>query len=406
MALPELNIGMVGHVDHGKTTLVKALSGKWADTHSEEIKRGITIRLGYADIAFYKAKGVKGAEAYGVLPERADGKETEQVLRASIVDAPGHESLMATMLCGANLMDLALLLVAANEKCPQAQTQEHLQALEIMGVKDVIIIQNKIDLVTDEQANNNYEEIKQMIKGTAFEDAPIIPMSALHGINLDVLVQTICENFKPAKTDKKKSPIMFVARSFDINKPGIPPSKITGGVLGGVLKQGELKVGDEIEILPGYQVEEKNMKVWKKISSKIDSIIAGGKTLKSITPGGTFAIKTRLDPNVVKSDKLVGSVVGRPGELPPLWQELELKIHLLERMVGAQDQLVIEPLKPKEILMLNVNSAATVGVVQEFRKGVAKLSLKRPVCAEEGSRVTLSRRLGQRWRLIGYGEIQ
>ena len=107
---PVVNIGLVGHVDHGKTTLVKALSGKWTDTHSEELKRGITIRLGYADAIFYKGK-----EGYGVDPSIGNA-----VRVVSFVDAPGHESLMATMLSGATIMDGALLLISASEECPQA----------------------------------------------------------------------------------------------------------------------------------------------------------------------------------------------------------------------------------------------------------------------------------------------
>ena len=145
---PEVNIGLVGHVDHGKTTLTERLSGKWTDTHSEELKRGITIRLGYADAVFVKTKEGFTSEA---LAKKA--KKDYKILRkVSFVDAPGHESLMATMLAGATLMDGALLLIAANEKCPQPQTREHLMALKIIGIKNVVIVQNKIDLVSEEEA--------------------------------------------------------------------------------------------------------------------------------------------------------------------------------------------------------------------------------------------------------------
>ena len=147
---PAINVGMVGHVDHGKTTLVQTLSGKWTDTHSEEIKRGITIRLGYAEVAFYKCTKCEGADAYGVKPECAKCSGKAELLRKiSLVDAPGHESLMATMLCGANIMDGALLLISSAESCPQPQTREHVQALEIVGIDNLIVIQNKIDMVTE-----------------------------------------------------------------------------------------------------------------------------------------------------------------------------------------------------------------------------------------------------------------
>src|SRR3989344_2247994 len=116
---PELNIALVGHVDHGKTTLTERLSGKLTDTHSEELKRGITIRLGYADTIFRKCTKCKGTDAYTTKDKCPNcGAATEFVRKVSFIDAPGHESLMATMLYGATIMDGALLLVAANESCP------------------------------------------------------------------------------------------------------------------------------------------------------------------------------------------------------------------------------------------------------------------------------------------------
>ncbi|RJP56773.1 MAG: translation initiation factor IF-2 subunit gamma [Candidatus Auribacter fodinae] len=406
-AQPELNIGMIGHVDHGKTTLVQTLSGKWTDTHSEEIKRGITIRLGYADVNFYKCESCPEPDAYSVRPTcQKCGKPAKHIRKISLVDAPGHESLMATMLCGSAIMDGAILLVSAAETCPQPQTREHLQALEIVGIENLIVIQNKIDLVKEDQAKKNYDEIKAFLKGSAFENAPIIPLSAFHKINIDLLVQTIQEQFKTPKRDLDAKPRMFVARSFDINKPGTTPEKLIGGILGGSIRQGTFKSGDEISIVPGYEKLEKNQKVWKPLNTKIISIMTGGKNTETAVPGGSIALLTELDPSVVKSDKLVGSMVVRPGEAPPVWYELKLETHLLERVVGAKDKLVVDPVKLGELLMLNVNSAATVGAVKELGKNTIKCQLRKPVCADPGARVAMSRNVGQRWRLIGYGIIK
>lgn len=406
-AQPELSIGLVGHVDHGKTTLVKALSGKWTDTHSEELKRGITIRLGYADATFYKCEKCKGTDAYSVSEKCPKCGGTGKRLRTiSFVDAPGHESLMATMICGSAIIDAALLIIAANETCPQPQTKEHLMALGIIGIKKLIIVQNKIDLVSEEDAVKNYEQIKSFIKNTPFKDVPIVPISAQHNINIDLLIEAIEENFKTPQRDPNKDPLMFVARSFDINKPGTEISKLMGGVLGGALKQGKLRVGQEIEILPGYEVEEKNKKVWKPLITEIVGLMAGGAKVDEILPGGSMAVLTLLDPSVTKSDTFAGAIVGEKGKMPPVWYNLELDVHLLERVVGTTDKLVVEPIKTSEILMLNVNASATVGVVQGFGKKTVKCSLKRPVCAEKGARVTISRRFGNRWRLIGFGMIK
>jgi translation initiation factor 2 subunit 3 len=400
---PEVNIGLVGHVDHGKTTLTERFSGKWTDTHSEELKRGITIRLGYADTIFYKCKKCK---ALGVTEKCKCGGTAEFVRKVSFVDAPGHESLMATMLAGATIMDGALLLIAANEQCPQPQTREHLMALQITGVKNLVVVQNKIDLVKEDAAMKNHEQIKEFLKDTEFADAPIVPVSALHNVNIDLLIETIEKVIPTPKRDPKKDPVFFVARSFDINKPGSGPDKIQGGILGGALYQGKLKVGDEIEMRPGYKVEFGGKTQWKSLFTKITGLKTGGESVKEIVPGGSVGLMTLLDPSIVKSDSLTGSVIGYKDKLPPVHNTLELETHLLERVVGAKQDLSVEPIKLKEPLMLNVNSAATVGVVTELGKNSFKCLLKLPICAEAGSRVTISRRLGARFRLIGYGVIK
>jgi len=403
---PEVNIGMIGHVDHGKTTLTECLSGKWTDTHSEELKKGITIRLGYANCSFYKESGKTGTESFTVL-ETTEGKKTKNKLlrKISVVDAPGHESLMATMLAGATIMDGALLMVAANEECPQPQTSEHLKALEIMGIKNVVVVQNKIDLVSEEEAIKNHEQIKEFLSTTAYKDAPIIPISAQYKVNVDVLIETIEKNIPTPKRDDSKKQRMFIARSFDINKPGTDIQKLKGGVLGGAVQDGKFGIGDEIEIKPGYEVEERNQKIFKPIHTKVVGLMSGKDAIDEAGPGGSIALLTTLDPNVVKSDKLTGNLIGKKGELPETLYDMELEVELLERVVGTKEELKVEPIKKGEVLMLNVNSAATVGMVTELGKNKVTCKLKIPVCAAKGSRVTISRVVHSRFRLIGFGII-
>ncbi|PIU29626.1 translation initiation factor IF-2 subunit gamma [Candidatus Woesearchaeota archaeon CG07_land_8_20_14_0_80_44_23] len=404
---PEINIGLVGHVDHGKTTLTERLTGKWTDTHSEEIRLGITIRLGYADMIIRKCPDCNEPECYTTQEKCPNcGGETEFVRKVSFIDAPGHESLMATMLSGATIIDAALLLVAANEPCPQPQTREHLMALQIVGLKNIIIIQNKIDLVSREQALKNYNEIRAFVKGTPYENAPIIPVSAQQNINIELILEAIQKYFPTPVRDDAKEPIMLVARSFDINKPGSDPLKMQGGVLGGTLKQGKLKVGDEIEMSPGRRVEKEGKVQWIPLRTKIISMVTGGVDVPELRPGGSIGVMVSLDPAVVKADGLAGAIVGLPGKLPKVWYTLKLKTTLLERVVGAKDALVVEPIKMDEFLMLNVNSAATVGKVTKLGKGIIECALKLPVCAHPESRVTISRRLGDRYRLIGFGTIK
>ncbi len=399
MDLPEINIGMVGHIDHGKTTLTEALTGVWASRHSEELKRGITIKLGYADATFYKCSKCDEPACYSPTNKCAAGHEAKKLRTVSFVDAPGHETLMATMLSGASLIDGAILVIAANEKCPQPQTKEHLMALDIMGVKNIVIAQNKVDLVSEQRAKQSYDEIKSFVKGTVAENAPLIPMSAQHRANLDILIQTIEAVIKSPPKNEGADPLMLIARSFDINKPGTAIENLHGGVLGGALVEGTLKVGEEIEIAPGFDSKS-------TIKAKIVNINISKQSAKSVTRGGTFGIETLLDPALSKADSLSGRVLGLPGKLPPVYTHLNLEVNLLKRTVGEGDELDNRPLAVGEALMLNVWTATTVGIVASGKKGKFLLNLKTPLAARPGSRVTLARRFGTRWKLIGYGIIK
>ena len=404
---PEVNIGLVGHVDHGKTTLTKALSGVWTDRHSEEVKRGISIRLGYADCAFYKCTECPEPDGYGtsdMCPSCGGKAELQRVI--SFVDAPGHETLMATMISGAALMHGAVLLIAANEKCPQPQTKEHLMALELLGIERIVIVQNKIDLVDDKKALENYEQIKEFVKGSIAEKAPIIPVSAHHDVNMDLLIQALQEVIPSPVLDPKLPAQMQVARSFDINKPGTSLKEMQGGVLGGSLKQGILKVGDEIQIRPGRKVEDKAGMHYNDIFTTITSLNTGGGDVMELNPGGLVAIGTTLDPFETKSDSLTGTVLGIRDTLPDLIDEFVMDIHLMERVVGSKEGEEVEEMKSNELLMLNVGSSTTVGTVKSARGTEAEVVLKRPVCAAKGDRIAISRRVGGRFRLIGYGLLK
>ncbi len=400
--IPEMNIGLVGHVDHGKTTLTEALSGKWTDTHSEEIKRGITIRLGYADVTFYECPKCAGQEKYGTTPKCMKCfSGCRPVKTVSLVDAPGHETLMATVLSGAAMMDGAILLIAANEKCPQPQTREHLTVLDIVGIKNIVVVQNKIDLVSEEEALRNYKEIKQFVKGTIAEGAPVVPVSAQRRINIDALVETLVRCMPTPQRDPKKPPKMLVARSFDINKPGTPLGRLQGGVIGGCLREGELKVGEEIEITPGVKVKSD----YRPLRTVVTGLQKAGKDMKVAGPGGLLGVKTSLDPALTKSDTLGGNFVGRPGTLPVPVQNLKLGFRLLERVVGTESQEAVEQLRPGDTLVITAGISRTIGSVVSAAKGKVEMGLKVPVCIEEGQKVTLSRQVAGRWRLIGWGEM-
>ena len=402
---PEVNIGLVGHVDHGKTTLVESLSGEWTDQHSEEMKRGISIRLGYADATFRECPDLDAPERYTVEETCPDGSESEHLRTVSFVDAPGHETLMATMLSGAAIMDGAVLVVAANEPVPRAQTEEHLMALDIIGIENIVIAQNKIDLVDRDQAVENYEQIETFVEGTVAESAPIVPISAQRDVNVDLLMQTIEEEIPTPERDPDADARMQVARSFDINRPGTTYEDLVGGVLGGSLTQGRLEADEDIEIKPGREIEEGGQSEYQPVETTVRSLQAGGEFVDEATPGGLLGVGTGLDPSLTKGDALAGQVAGSPGSLPPTRESFVMDVELLERVVG-EDADEIEPISTGEPLMLTVGTATTVGSVTSAREEECEVRLKRPVCAPGGAKIAINRRVGARWRLIGVGTLR
>lgn len=399
---PNVNIGTAGHVDHGKTTLVEAITGVWTSGHSEELRRGITIKVGYADAAFYKCPQCQSPLGYSTTPSCSNcGGKSELQRVVSFVDSPGHESLMANMLSGGALMDGAILVVAANEKVPQPQTREHLLALQVLGITQIVIVQNKVDLAESEKAIENYSQINEFVKGSVASNAPIIPISAQHKLNIDALIEAIETSIKTPPRSTSKAAIMHVLRSFDINKPGLPLDKVNGGVIGGALIQGELTLGDEIEIRPGFMDEKKNK--YEPIRSVISTLGTGAGLVQKVRPGGLVAIGTKLDPTYVKSDSLIGSVVGKPETLPDDVEDISIDVKLFDTAVGTQEMVKVEPIKTKEFLRLNVGTAATLGTVTNSKDNKIEAKLKKPLCLIPQSRVAVSRRIADRWRLIGAG---
>ncbi|MHA1148400.1 MAG: translation initiation factor IF-2 subunit gamma [Promethearchaeota archaeon] len=407
----ECNIGLVGHVDHGKTSLVKALTGDWTDRHSEEQERGISIKLGYSNATIlYCPKCDLYITSYMAEKERKKGQPRftcyecggplEFKRNISFVDAPGHEILMATMLSGASLMDGACLLIAADEQCPQPQTREHLAALNIAGIENIIIIQNKIDSVSREQVIENYNQIRKFVKDTVAENAPIIPTSAIFGANIDLVVRAFEEYIPTPKLNEKQDFQFLIARSFDINRPGREIEELRGGVIGGSVLKGILKINDEIEIRPGLRQKEK----YKPIKTMVTSISQGNKFLDEARPGGLIGLGTKLDPALTKGDSLIGHVVGIPGTLPKILEEVELEVKLLDRVIGSENQIKVHELKHNERLLLVVGTEKTGGVVTKILKDTYIIKLNPPICPPEDFIFAISRIINRRYRLIGYGK--
>jgi len=406
----ECNIGLVGHVDHGKTTLVKALTGDWTDRHSEEQERGISIKLGYSNATILYCPTCDEFLTY-YLAEKAREKgqprflcpkckeELEFRRNISFVDAPGHEILMATMLSGASLMDGACLLIAADEICPQPQTREHLEALHIANIENIIILQNKIDAVSREQAMENYQQIKKFIKNTIAENAPIIPISAVFGANIGLILRAF-EEIIPSPEFSEGDFQFLIARSFDINRPGKEINDLKGGVIGGSVLKGKINVGEQIEIRPGLRIKDN----YTPLKSTVVSISQGSNPLDNAKPGGLIGLGTKLDPALTKGDHLIGHLVGKPGTLPDVLDEVELKVNLLDRVIGSEQMLRVHSVKHNEKLLLVVGTEKTGGIVTKILKNSVILKLNPPICPPENFIFAISRIINRRYRLIGYGE--
>jgi len=396
--LPEINVGVVGHIDHGKTTLLNSLTGKYTDTHSEELKRGITIKLGYTEAIIYKCGNTFTTK------KESDGKKYTPLRYVSFIDTPGHEMLMATMLSGAAIIDAAIIVIAANEGI-KPQTREHFMALQAKNIKNIIVVQNKIDLVSKEQALKNYKEIKEFLKDTIAENAPIIPVSAQQGVNIEKILEELSKIEIP-KRDSNSKPFFLVARSFDINKPGTIPEKLKGGVLGGILKKGRLKIGDEIEIKPGTNIKKPHGKTeYKTLTTKILSLYKGKEPVDETGPGASISIETALDMFLAKADSLTGCLVSTKGNLPEISYKLNIQSKFFEEVLGIKEHKKVEPIKTKELLMLSINTTITLGTVEKVSDDEIELVLNIPVIALKGEKVGIARNINGHWRLIGWGVL-
>ena len=414
-----INIGTIGHVAHGKSTVVRAISGVTTIRWKKELERNITIRLGYANAKIYKCPSCPAPQCYiskssEILtdPKCPHCNAPLTLIRhVSFVDCPGHDVLMATMLNGTAVMDAALLLIAANEPCPQPQTSEHLAAVEIMNLKHIVILQNKIDLISQDEALQQYDQIVKYTSGTKARGSPIIPISAQLGFGIDAAVERIVETIPIPMRDYTAPSRMIVIRSFDVNHPGTDVRELQGGVAGGSILVGCLRIGEEIEIRPGQLERTPDGKQVCRIrKARIVSLKAEENKLKFAVPGGLIGVGTTLDPSLCRADRLAGQVIGRPGTLPDIYVQLSIKFQLFRLLlgvVGAKQQAPekISPLKLKEVLLVNVGSTSTGAQVVGIKDDYAILVLKEPVCTKIGERIALSRKVDRTWRLIGWATI-
>jgi len=286
-----------------------------------------------------------------------------------------------------------------------------LAAIEIMKLNHIVILQNKVDLMKKENALEHYQSILKFIRGTVADGSPIIPISAQLKFNIDAVVENLVTQIPVPVRNFTAAPRLIIIRSFDVNKPGAEIEDLKGGVAGGSILTGVLKLGDEIEIRPGIVSKDEQGKLQcKPIFSRIVSLLAEQNNLKFAVPGGLIGVGTKIDPTLCRADRLVGHVLGHRGTLPAIYYELEVNYFLLRRLLGVKTedgkQAKVTKLSKNEVLMVNIGSTATGAKVLAVKADIAKLSLTSPACTEIDEKIALSRRIDKHWRLIGWATIK
>ena len=405
-------IGTLGHVSEGKSTLIRALTGVKTQRHASEQERNITIHLGYANCRVWQSKRTG---ALAAIQPPADADPTDEwtlVAHLSFVDCPGHEAYLATMLGGASIMDAACLIIAANQTViPQPQTLEHLIAAELMGLQQIAVIQNKLDLLTSAEATTNSEKIRAFTTGTCADAAPMFPISAQHGWGTDHVLNWLMSQ-SPQSRDYNAPARLTCVRSFDVNRPGrwsgtgTGTSQLSGAVIGGTLEQGVLVVGDWLEVRPGVLRRDPATGeiVAQPVVTQVRGIRCESAELPYAVPGSLIAIATDLDPALSIANGMVGQRVGVPGTLPAVAGQLLVRLQRLKR-----DTFEFGRHRVGDRVRVCSNVMTTMATIAEIDdKKRLRLMLERPLCVGVGERVSVLRHHADAGRelLEGAGEVK
>lgn len=401
-----VNIAFIGSVAHGKTTLVEKLSYTDTRRYSAESKKGYSLKIGYANFLLYACPECSAPDCFQTrrFPERSPKerkctfhKKTEMELLShfSVIDCPGHSALSSVMMSGAGCVDGAILLIAANEDCPQAQTQEHLAVADLAQLEIIAIVQNKMDLCADYLGH--YQQIKDFVEQTVAEPATIIPticrpditrgvsevcqelarFALQHAINRTTSMLLKAPSSNPQNIVNKPLK-MLVVRSFDFNKADGDIKNIVGGGLGGPIVSGEMQVGSFYEIRPGIVINEDKRMKFLPLLFKIVTL----KTPKSVSyavKGGNIGLGTTLDPSLTRADRMAGQMVGTIGTLPFVFGAIEAQYFTMKG----------KKLKENDLVRLSVSTQTSDGMVKKVWKEKTNKSekrvlihLRRPVCAD------------------------
>ena len=368
---PIINIGCLGSVSDGKSTTVFQLTGIKTQKDSREQTRNITIKQGYANMKIWKDSTGK----YSTTNSSEKKEDYELAHHISFVDCPGHQTLTLTMLSSVSLMKGALVVVSAAEDIKtKPQLIQHLAAAKIAGLTKLIIIFNKLDLVTKEVALERYEQLNALLSELEIVPSYIIPTALSRKIGLQNIINAIMELFPPTSTVVDEDTEFKITRSFDINKPGINWDEVKGGIIWGGLITGKLKVGDAIEIRPGFIGKTAGNITATPIITTVLSIETDKIPLDNIRPGGLIGIATNVDPFYTKDDKLAGQIVGLLGTLPSIYTEIKLEPTLTTIFEGNWTPQI------NDKMFLQIGNVNTESELININKSKFTFKLSKPCC--------------------------
>ena len=440
---PTLNIGLIGDVANGKSTLVRAITGKRTQSHSsEQQKHGMTIRLGFANSSVLRCKDISCGLFSFRKDEVADeldkppncaycGGSAEVITRISFIDTPGHSDLLPTMLSGASAVDAVIVAAASNVPCPSPQARQHLDALRVSGQNfngRIAIAQTKAELLaqacrgaaddlTGDKLTAHASSGRENLRKTVASNAPFFPTCAPLEAGLEPLaawLASLCSK-GANKQHSEGSTIFRTLRSFDVNYAGTSTQKLVGGVLGGSIQgPGGISRGETLEIRPGLIFEAADKKppsVFKThpVRFQVEEIMTGKNALESASAGGLVALRTTLDPSFCTDDRLIGSVVGAPGTLPPVWGP-GLFLDKL-RSLDSSSSKKEKALKKDSKVRVHAGSASVTGriVRVSYSKQKMELFLDSPICAPKYSNIAIEAKSPSNkftgYSLVAYGSV-
>jgi len=411
---PVINLGIIGSVSNGKSSVTKCLTGKSTQAHTDEKKRNITIRLGYANCKIFKCPNCEEPKCYqstGLDIATMNCKHCNSIMtlvnHLSICDVPGHNLFMSAMMNGTSIMDSTILIESAvNKELPAPQTIEHLLCTNISKIPNTVICLNKLDLVKRNEAKTIMKNLKLDLQETQAKDSYIIPISASMNLNIDVLCQELTK-LKPYDKDYNSPAIMFIVRSFNINKCGIEISNLKGGVIGGSIIKGTLNLEDNIIIKPGYFTKSNDSIHRFKycpLVSKVQSINSEKTSLSKAVSGGLIGVQLDIDPTMTANDKLVGNILleSSISDSYKVYENLELEFEQFRKDYDFD-------LTEEQKIVININSAhCHAKIINIVKEPIIKLIIEltdRPICSKLNDYCTISIIDNDFMQILGRGKI-